>query len=79
MKPRLDSLKDLFHCDARPPAFVVVQNGQADGAGRVDVRVEKRRGELEERVVVRILSSGRSIRGRLASPEGTEQSTGCAD
>ena len=36
----------LFNGDGRLPSFLLIQDRQTDGTGRVDIRVEKRRGEF---------------------------------
>lgn len=42
----LDAEKDLLDGDGGFPAFLFIENGQADGSRRVDVGVEKWRDEL---------------------------------
>jgi hypothetical protein len=46
VQQRLDSEKDLFDGDGGLPAFLFVEDGQANSSGRVDVGVEERRNEL---------------------------------
>jgi hypothetical protein len=46
VEERLDTEQNLPDGDGGLPAFFLVQDGQADGAGRVDVWVEERRGEF---------------------------------
>ena len=62
VEQRLDTQQDLLDCDSRLPAFLLVEDREADGAGGVDVGVEERRDEfawivsecvdLESRVVI---------------------------
>jgi hypothetical protein len=42
----LDAEQDLLDGDGGLPSFLFVENRQTDGAGRVNVRVEKRWGEF---------------------------------
>lgn len=42
----LDAEKDLFDGNGGLPCLFLVQDGQTDGAGRVDVGVEERRDEF---------------------------------
>jgi hypothetical protein len=46
VEQRLDTQQDLLDCDSGLPAFLFVEDGEADGAGRVDVGVEERRDEF---------------------------------
>jgi hypothetical protein len=46
VEERLDAEQNLPDGDGGLPAFLLVQDRQADGAGRVDVWVEERRGEF---------------------------------
>ena len=46
VQQRLDTEEDLLDGDGGLPAFLFVENGQANGSGRVDVGVEERRNEL---------------------------------
>lgn len=46
VQQRLDAQQDLLDRDGWTPALLFVQDGQADGTGRVDVGVEERRDEL---------------------------------
>lgn len=46
VEQRLDTQQDLLDCDSRLPAFLLVENGEANGAGGVDVGVEERRDEF---------------------------------
>jgi len=43
----LNSEQDLLNCDGWPPVFLLVQQRQANGSGRVNVGVEKWRHELD--------------------------------
>ena len=47
----MDAEKDLFDGNGGLPGFLFVEDRQADGAGRVDVRVEERWGEFAWKVV----------------------------
>lgn len=47
----LHAKQDLLDGDGRLPALLLVQDGQADCAGGVDVRVEERRDEFAWRTV----------------------------
>jgi hypothetical protein len=42
----LNAEEDLFDGDGGLPGFLFVEDRQADSAGRVDVRMEKRWGEF---------------------------------
>ena len=46
VEQRLNAEEDLLDGDGGLPAFFFIENGQADGSGRVDVGVEERRDEL---------------------------------
>jgi len=46
IEQRLNAEEDLLDGDGGLPAFLFVEDGQADGSGRVDVGVEERRDEL---------------------------------
>lgn len=46
VEQHLNAEEDLFDGDGGLPGFFFVENRQADGAGRVDVRVEERWGEF---------------------------------
>jgi hypothetical protein len=42
----LDAQGDLLNGDGGLPRLVIVEDGQADGTGRVDIGMEQRRDEL---------------------------------
>lgn len=42
----LDAQQDLLDRDCRLPAFLLVQNRQTDGAGRIDIGMEEWRNEF---------------------------------
>jgi len=46
VEQRLYTEQDLFDINSGLPAFFFVEDGQTDGAGWVDVRVEERRDKL---------------------------------
>lgn len=46
VEQRLDAEEDLLDGDGGLPAFLFVEDRQADSSGRVDVGVEERRDEL---------------------------------
>jgi hypothetical protein len=46
VEQRLNPKQDLLDGDCGFPAFLLVENTQTDGAGRVDVRVEERWGKF---------------------------------
>jgi hypothetical protein len=46
VQQRLNAEEDLLDGDGGLPAFLFVENGQANGSGRVDVGVEERRNEF---------------------------------
>jgi hypothetical protein len=46
VKQRLDAEKNLLDGDGGLPAFLLVQDGETDGARRVDVGVKERRHKL---------------------------------
>ena len=62
VKQVLDPQKNLLDCNGRFPAFFLVQDGETDGSGGIDIRMEERRHEFtcqisaEDREIVRHLS-----------------------
>lgn len=46
VQQRLNAEEDLLDGNGGLPAFLFVEDGQANGSGRVDVGVEERRNEL---------------------------------
>lgn len=46
VQQRLNAEKNLLDGDSGLPAFLFVENGEADGAGGVDVGMEERRNKL---------------------------------
>jgi hypothetical protein len=60
----LDAEQDLLDGNGGLPGLIFVEDGQADGAGRVDVGVEQGRNEFAYIVLASVTAAVRSTRGR---------------